>query len=87
LPGLTRQSITQKISRTLMDARVKPGHDEFCLSFVFVIRKHTLSSASTPSRSRNAMRPGFAKSFALKGVGNAGCSRTRSRACRKKHAR
>jgi hypothetical protein len=35
-----------------MDARVKPGHDEFC--------RDGISSPNTPLHSRDAVRPSFA---------------------------
>jgi hypothetical protein len=51
LPGLTRQSIFfEMLLRRLMDARVKPGHDE-CM--------FDISIPAAVSRSRGAKRPEF----------------------------
>ena len=68
MPGSTRQSISSKIFlRTLMDARVKPGHDKVCLCEHVVFTTQLRDPAAQCARV-------VQKSFALsEGVGNAGC--------------
>jgi hypothetical protein len=59
-----------------VDARVKPGHDEFVLASRF--QNATSRFQNATSHSRGTLRPSFASNFCSlsksEGAGNAGCA-------------